>query len=80
MRGFFLFDFEKGLFLLYPASKLSWKVEIWYVQLVGTIDVPFGGFDFLDLCSLPPPSLLIFCVCSLHISSPNRANEIKFDV
>ena len=30
------------MFLAYPPSKLSLEVEIWYVNLVGAIDMIFG--------------------------------------
>ena len=40
------FDLEKVLFLFYLLSKLGQEVEIWYVHLVGAIDVPFEGLNF----------------------------------
>ena len=41
-----LFDLEKVLLLTYLRSKLGQEVEIWYVHLVGVLDVLFGGVDF----------------------------------
>ena len=42
------FDLVIGLFLLHLASKLSEEDDIWYVDLVNAINVPFGSFDFSD--------------------------------
>ena len=36
---FLLFDLDKGMFFPYLYSKLSLKVEIRYVDLIGTTDV-----------------------------------------
>ena len=38
----------KKVFLSYHPTNMSYEVEIWYDDLVGAIDVPFGGFDFSD--------------------------------
>ena len=47
MKISLLFNFKKVLFLPYLLlPKLSWKVEIRYVHLVGTLDEPFGDLDF----------------------------------
>ena len=43
------FDMEKGLFLPYLSSKLSYELEIRYVHSVGVLNVPFGGLCFSDL-------------------------------
>ena len=48
MRIFPLSDLKKTLLFPYLLSKLSKKIEIWYVNLAGSIDVLFRGFDFLD--------------------------------
>ena len=44
--GVSLFDLEKVLFLSYLPSKLSYELKIWYVHLVGVVDVHFEGLDF----------------------------------
>ena len=41
------YELEKGLFLLYLPSKLSSEVEIWNEDLIGVLDLSFGGVDFL---------------------------------
>ena len=46
MEGFLHFDLEKRLFLLYLLIKLNKKVEIWYVSLAETLNMPFGNLDF----------------------------------
>ena len=38
-----LFDPEKLFFLSFLLSKWGWDVGIWYVHLVGTLDVSFGS-------------------------------------
>ena len=40
------FDPKNVLFLPYLSSKFGSEIEIWYVHLVGTIDVSFEDFDF----------------------------------
>ena len=48
MRGFSLSDLEK----------MSNEITIWYTDLVGAIDVPFGGLVYLDpLLHLTVPQL-----------------------
>ena len=46
MQVFSHFDLEKELLLSYHFIKLSSDVEVWYVNLVKAIDVPFEGCDF----------------------------------
>ena len=41
-----LFDIKTVLFLNYLLFKFGWEVELRYVQLVGALNVLFGGFDF----------------------------------
>ena len=41
-----IFNLKKVLFLPYRPWKLDYEVEIWYVYLVGVLNVPFGGLDF----------------------------------
>ena len=82
-----LFDLKKVLFLPYLPSKLGWKVEIWYVHLVGAIDALFGDIDFsasFQPFSAPKKYFLvkifipIICwVCSSHNSPPNWARKLK---
>ena len=60
MMGFILFGLEKGLFPLYLISKLSQEVEIWYADVVETIDMNFGGVNFLVLLHPYPPTLTTY--------------------
>ena len=49
------FDNFLGLSFSYLSSKLKWEIKIWYVDLVGILDVPFERFSYsvqyLYLCS-----------------------------
>ena len=33
-------------FFSYLLSKLSWRIEICYIDLVKVVDIPFEGFNF----------------------------------
>ena len=46
MRVLLPFDLEKGKFLSYISTNLSYEVEIWYVYRVRALNVPFGGLNF----------------------------------
>ena len=49
IQSFHIFGQEKRLFLSYLPSKLSQGVEIWYINLVGTIDVTIGLVVVLNM-------------------------------
>ena len=79
-----LFGVEKKLFLPYLPSKLIWEVEIWYVHLVGGVDVNFEGLDFsapfhpftapkVCFCAL----FFIFWACFSHKSPLNWTRNLK---
>ena len=54
MKEFPFFNLEKVLFLSYRPSKLSYEVEVWYVHLIGIMDVSFEDFNFsADMASQP---------------------------
>ena len=40
------FDLKKVLFSPYLPSKLGKEAEIWYVYIVGSLDVSFRGLEF----------------------------------
>ena len=63
-----LFDLEKVMFLPYLPSKLSYKVKIWNVLLVGVLDVSFGGLHFSARFHLPQsPKEVVFLVLGFLI-------------
>ena len=46
LRGLLLSGSNKNLFLAYLSFKVTYVVEIWYVNLVHIREMPFRGFDF----------------------------------
>ena len=55
---FSLFDHEKGLFLPYLLFKLIEEVDIWCIDLVWVLNVPFRSFVY-SLRYLPVPLPLL---------------------
>ena len=48
-RVSFIFDLEKGLLFPVLPSKLCYKLEVWYADLMRARNASFGSLDYSDL-------------------------------
>ena len=78
MEGFLIFGLEKGQFHAYFLTKLSWEIEIWFVNLVQFVQMYLLGASSITLHLLSQPRksnfwpiFLIFWVCFIQISPSN---------